>query len=188
MKTRIGLRVEPRLGETEAPCAVGEFVGTTVIVAQPDSARRAEWLLRRGAKDVLVLPAGVGSPQRVLIHWIGEAARSATLAMSASVVRHLAAEAVFVGIVPAAAGGDAQPRGMRELLDARSEAQAAHGLEIRTELRFGEVTRELAQRLGESPGQMLILGVTDLEGFAARFGALLDGGSWPVLLVHRSTA
>jgi hypothetical protein len=187
MKTRIGLRIEPRLGDREAPRAAGEFVGTTVIAAQADCAARAEWLLRRGARDLWVLPAGVGSPHRVLIHWIGEAARSATLAMSASVVRHLAAEAVFVGIVPADAGADAQPRGMRELLDARSEAQAAHGLEIRTELRFGEVTRQLAERLGESPGQMLILGVTDLGGFAGRFASLLDGGRWPVLLVHRGT-
>ena len=47
---------------------------------------------------------------------------------------------------------------MRALLDARSEAQAAHGLEMRTELRFGDVAQELARRLGEAPGQMLILG------------------------------
>jgi sulfate transport system ATP-binding protein len=186
MKTRIGLRVEPRLEDAVAPWVAGDFVGTTVLAAQPDGARRAEWLLRRGAKDLLVLPADAGAPQRVLIHWIGEAARSATLGMSASVVRHMSAEAVYVGIVPANDGSDqAQPRGMRELLDARSEAQAAHGLEIRTELRFGEVTRELAQRLSEAPGQMLILGVTDLEGFAERFRTLLDGGQWPVLIVHR---
>jgi sulfate transport system ATP-binding protein len=188
MKTRIGLRVEPRLGDPEAPCAAGEFAGTTVIATQPDCAQRAEWLLRRGAKDLLVLPERAGAPQRVLIHWIGDAARSATLAMSASMLRHMSAEAVYIGIVPADAAAQPHPRGMRELLDARSEAQAAHGLEIRTELRFGDVMQELATRLAESPEQMLIIGVTDLEGFAGRFRALLDGGDRPVLIVHRGAA
>jgi len=37
-----------------------------------------------------------------------------------------------------------------ELLDARSEAQASHGLEMRTELRFGDATRELTRRLGKT--------------------------------------
>jgi hypothetical protein len=188
MKTRIALRIEPQLGVAEAACeAPGDFVGTTVIAAQTDCALRAEWLLRRGAKDLLVLPPQALTPQRVLIHWTGEGARSATLSMSASVLRHVPAEAVYVGILPAGDGGG-QPRGMRELLDARSEARAAHGLEMRTELHFGEVAQELARRLADSPQQMLILGLTDLEGFAERFRALLDGGEWPVLIVHRESS
>jgi sulfate transport system ATP-binding protein len=188
MKTRIALRIEPQLGVAEAACeAPGDFVGTTVIAAQTDCALRAEWLLRRGAKDLLVLPPQALTPQRVLIHWTGEGARSATLSMSASVLRHVPAEAVYVGILPAGDGGG-QPRGMRELLDARSEARAAHGLEMRTELHFGEVAQELARRLADSPQQMLILGLTALEGFAERFRALLDGGEWPVLIVHRESS
>jgi sulfate transport system ATP-binding protein len=189
MKTRIALRPEPQLGVADAACASAEaFVGTTVIAGRAaDSAQRAEWLLRHGAADLLVLPEKTAPPQRVLIHWMGEAARSATLAISASVLRHVPAEAVYVGILagqPAGAGG---PHGMRELLDARSEAQAAHGLEMRTELRFGDVAQELARRLAEAPGQMLILGVTELARFSERFGALLDGGHWPVLIVHRAS-
>ena len=186
MKTRIALRVEPRLGVPDAPCeAEGAFVGATVIAAHGGCAQRAEWLLRRGAQDLLVLPEQATAPQRVLIHWMGDAARSATLGVSASVLRHVPAEAVYVGIVPGTAEG-AHPQGMRELLDARSEAQAAHGLEMRTELRFGEVGEELARRLAESPAQMLILGVTDLTRFGERFHALLDGGQWPVLIVQRA--
>jgi len=184
MKTRIAQRVEPHLGVADAPCAVeGAFVGATVIASQTDCAHRAEWLLRRGAKDLLVLPEHAHAPQRVLIHWMGEAARSATLGMSASVLRHVPAEAVYVGIF--AGESNRAPQGMRELLDARSEAQAAHGLEMRTELRFGDVAQELAQRLAESPAQMLIVGVTDLSRFTERFRALLDGGQWPVLIVQR---
>ena len=184
MKTRIAQRVEPHLGVADAPCAVeGASVGVTVIASQTDCAHRAEWLLRRGAKDLLVLPEHAHAPQRVLIHWMGEAARSATLGMSASVLRHVPAEAVYVGIF--AGESNRAPQGMRELLDARSEAQAGHGLEMSTELRFGEVAQELAQRLAESPAQMLIVGVTDLSRFTERFRALLDGGQWPVLIVQR---
>jgi sulfate/thiosulfate transport system ATP-binding protein len=184
MKTRITLRVEPKLGVPDAPCeAHGAFVGATVISSQTDCAHRAEWLLRRGATDLLVLPEHAPAPQRVLIHWMGEAARGATLGMSASVLRHVPAEAVYVGIFP---GDDKRhSQGLRELLDARSEAQAAHGLEMRTELRFGDVTQQLARRLAEAPAQMLIVGVADLARFAERFRVLLDGGQWPVLIVQR---
>jgi sulfate/thiosulfate transport system ATP-binding protein len=188
MKTRIGTRTEPQLGQPDAPCqGEGTFVGTTVIAAYPDGAERAEWLLRRGAHDLLVLPEEARAPQRVLIHWIGEATRSATLAVSASVLRHVPAEAVYVGVFPEPAG-DAHPQGMRELLDARSEAQAAHGLEMRTELRFGDAEQQLARRLAESPAQMLIIGVGHLAQFTQRFRALLEDGRWPVLIVHRGLA
>jgi sulfate transport system ATP-binding protein len=187
MKTRVAVRVEPQLGVPDAPCATAaDFVGTTVLASQTDCAHRAEWLLRRGVKDLLVLPEHAAAPQRVLIHWMGEPARGATLAVSASVLRHVSAEAVYVGILPGGAEGAGHGRGMRELLDARSEAQAAHGLEMRTELRFGDVAQELARRLSAAAGQMLIVGVADLTRFAERFRAVLDSGQWPVLIVHRA--
>ncbi len=185
MKTRIGTRTEPQLGLAEAPCQGSDtFVGTTVISSGAGAAQEAEWLLRRGARDLLVLPQPARAPQRVLIHWEGEAARSATLAISASVLRHVPAEAVYLGFVAGDADSPAHPHGMRELLDARSEAQRAHGLEMRTELHFGDGEQQLARRLAEAPGQMLILGVTDLADFTQRFRALL-AGAWPVLVVHR---
>jgi nucleotide-binding universal stress UspA family protein len=188
MKTRIALRAEPQLGVPGAACALDSpFVGTTAIASQTDCAQRAEWLLQRGAQDLLVLPEHATVAQRVLIHWMGEAARSATLAMSASVLRHLSAEAVYVGIFPEQSAGAHPQHGMRELLDARSEAQLAHGLEMRTELRFGDVAQELARRLAEAPAQMLIVGVTELTRFAEAFRGLLDGGQWPVLIVYRGS-
>ncbi|MBV8340871.1 MAG: universal stress protein, partial [Gammaproteobacteria bacterium] len=182
MKTRIALRVEPRLGVADAACEpAGTFVGTTVIAPEGDGARRAQWLLQHGVKDLLLLPEQASAPQRVLIHWMSEAARGATLGISASVLRHIPAEAVYVGILPAEERN--APHGMRALLDARSEAQAAHGLEIRTELGFGDVAEELAQRLAQAPAQMLIVGITEPTRFSERFGALLDRGQWPVLIV-----
>jgi sulfate/thiosulfate transport system ATP-binding protein len=188
MRTRIAMRAEPQLGVPDAACAVDSpFMGTTAIASQTDCAHRAEWLLRRGAKDLLVLPEHTPVPQRVLIHWMGEAARSATLAMSASVLRHLSAEAVYVGIFPEQTASAHPQHGMRELLDARSEAHLAHGLEMRTELSFGDVAPELARRLAEAPAQMLIVGVTELTRFAQAFRGLLDGGQWPVLIVYRGS-
>ncbi|HVN45903.1 MAG TPA: ABC transporter ATP-binding protein [Steroidobacteraceae bacterium] len=189
MKTRIALRIEPALGVADEPSvARGEFFGTTVIAAGEDNAKRAEWLLRRGVKDLLVLPAHATTPQRVLIHWIGEAARSATLAVSASVLRHVPAEAVYVGIFPGEGDSERHSHGMRELLDARSEAQATHGLEMRTELHFGDVAQELTRRLMDAPAQMLIVGVTELRQIAAGLRGLLDGARWPVLIVQRGAS
>ncbi|MDB6088347.1 MAG: hypothetical protein JWN85_1131 [Gammaproteobacteria bacterium] len=186
MKTRISTRLEPMLGVPGAQCGdAAAFSGTTVIASQPDVAHQAEWLLERGADEVLVLPANAQSPQRVLIHWADEAVRSATLAVSASVLRHVSAEAVYIGILPQLTPTAQRPHGMRALLDARSEAQAVPGLERRTELRFGEVAPELRRQLGESPGQMLILGVCDVSRLAEPFGSLLESARWPVLIVRR---
>lgn len=187
MKTRISGRVEPRLGVSGAACeAEAAFTGTTVIAAEPDVAQHTQWLLERGADEVLVLPHNAASPQRVLIHWAEEAVRGATLAVSASVLRHVAAEAIYVGILPDRTPETQRPHGVRALLDARSEAQELHGLEMRTELRFGDVASELARQLAEAPGQMLILGVCNVTGVAERFGALLSAARWPVLIVHRA--
>jgi sulfate transport system ATP-binding protein len=186
MKTRVALRIEPALGRAAEPCeGQEEFFGTTVIAADGDNTLRAEWLLRRGVKDLLVLPSHAAPPQRVLIHWMGDAARSATLAVSASVLRHVPAEAIYVGIFPGQGDSESHSLGMRELLDARSEAQATHGLEMRTELHFGDVGKELTRRLATAPAQMLIVGISELAHFAEAFRGLLDGGRWPVLIVQR---
>jgi ABC-type Fe3+/spermidine/putrescine transport system ATPase subunit len=187
MKTRISVRVEPMLGmpsgDSGEPAAA--FPGTTVIASQTDASHQAQWLLKRGADEVLILPNNASAPQKVLIHWADEPVRSATLAVSASVLRHVSAEAVYVGIMPDMTPTALRPHGMRALLDARSEAQAVHGLEMRTELRFGEVAQELARQLGDTLGQMLILGVCEISRLVERFGTLLDSSRWPVLIVRR---
>jgi hypothetical protein len=121
----------------------------------------------------------------VLIHWADEAVRRATLAVSASILRHVSAEAIYIGILPTQTPAAQRPHGMRALLDARSEAQAVHGLEMRTELRFGDVSNELARQLAELPGQMLILGIRGNKDLAERFGSLFADAHWPVLIVHR---
>jgi sulfate/thiosulfate transport system ATP-binding protein len=186
MKTRISARVEPKFGVPRAACeGSAAFTGTTVIGAEPEVAQHAEWLLERGADEVLILPPNCAPPQRVVIHWAEEAVRGATLAVSASMLRHVAAEAIYMGILPDRTAEAQRPHGMRALLDARSEAQEVHGLEMRTELRFGDAASELSRQLAESPGQMLILGVCSATGLAEKFGALLSATRSPVLIVHR---
>ena len=121
--------------------------------------------------------------QRVLIHWLDDEARRPTLAVAASVLRHVAAEAVYVGIMPQTAAESQRPFGVRTLLDARSEAQAVHGLEMRTELRFGVAAEELQRQLSETPDQMLILGVSDLAQVRDIVGSLLGSASGCSLIV-----
>ncbi|HTV79624.1 MAG TPA: ABC transporter ATP-binding protein [Steroidobacteraceae bacterium] len=181
MKTRVSTRIEPSLGQPGESSATA-LAGVAVISAAPEAVAALQWLLRQGAEAVLLLPPQAPSPSRVLIHWLDEAARRATLAVSASLLRHVSAEAVYVGILPQD-DETHRPLGMRALLDARSEAQAVHGLEIRTELGFGDVSQELTRRLAEAPNQLLILGVSNIEVLAERFAALLSHTRSPLLVV-----
>ncbi|MBB6092873.1 sulfate transport system ATP-binding protein [Povalibacter uvarum] len=172
MKTRIATRTEPALAEgTDAETPIS---GVAVVTPGVDTAKQIEWLLRNGAAEVLVLPEQLLPPQRVLIHWANDAARRPTLAVAASLLRHVSAEAVYVGILPEGASDTQRPVGMRTLLDARSEAQAMHGLEMRTELRFGSAAEELRRQLNDAPDQMLILGISDLADLHQNFAALFS--------------
>ena len=188
MKTRVATRVEQGLGtRLDAPDeAVAPFVGAAVVAARPGSVESIAWLLQHGADEVLVLPEAAPAPRRVLIHWVDETARRATLAVSASLLRHVSAEAVYVGILPDEGASDWQrPLGMRALLDARSEAQAVHGLEMRTELRFGDVAQQLASRLSEAPDQMLVLGISAASELTRRFSALFAAPERALLIVYQ---
>lgn len=189
MKTRITTQLEPQLGGR-----VGKLPNTTplagvaVIHSSNHSPQDIEWLLHHGASEILVLPEATVQPRRVLIHWTDDSVRHATLAVSASVLRHVPAEATYLNILPKN-NEDKKSVGMRELLDARSAAQAAHGLEMRTELHFGDVAAELAKQLGANPEQMLILGVSDVNDVPDHFASLLKHSQhYPVLIVYRENA
>jgi sulfate/thiosulfate transport system ATP-binding protein len=182
MKTRIAKRVEGALIAPNGTAASAPISGVAVIAAQANVTGQIEWLLRNGAAEVLVLPSQAAQPPRVLIHWVDDLARRPTLAVAASLLRHVAAEAVYLGILPQDAADSQRPLGVRTLLDARSEAQAVHGLEMRTELRFGGAAEELLRQLHETPEQMLILGISDLAQLHREF-ALLLASTTPHLLM-----
>lgn len=186
MKTRIVKRHEASLVACETP-ASAPVSGVAVIESAQNTAQQLQWLLQNGAGEVLVLPSPSASPQRVLIHWTDDSARRSTLAVAASLLRHVPAEAVYVGILPEGTGGESQrPFGVRTLLDARSEAQAVHGLEMRTELRFGAAADELQRQLSETPDQMLILGISDPGQLRHTFGSLFASAvPYPMMIVYR---
>jgi sulfate transport system ATP-binding protein len=188
MKTRIASRVEESLAQADASVPAKEPIsGVAVISAQGNVGSQVEWLLRNGAQELLVLPAHTPAPQRVLIHWADDQARRSTLAVAASMLRHVPAEAVYLGILPGAADDVQRPIGVRTLLDARTEAQTVHGLEMRTELHFGSAAEELQRRLSEIPDQMLILGVSSLQQ-VREFGALFQApAAHSMMLVYRSS-
>jgi ABC-type Fe3+/spermidine/putrescine transport system ATPase subunit len=195
MKTRVVTRVEPSLGSTHAPSPQSAtLAGVSVIAGAANASAQCRWLLARGAAEVFLLPDRKAPPQRVLIHWTSEQARRGTLAVAASVLRHVPAEAMYLGILPGNTPETQRSSGMRDLLDARSEAQASHGLDMRTELRFGEVAQELERQLtqardAENPEpipQMLILGITDPMQLESQFAALLaHAATTPILIVCR---
>jgi sulfate transport system ATP-binding protein len=181
MKTRIGLRAIHGLSGTPAP-----FAGVAAIAAGDEAGATVVWLLRNGAGEVLVLPRNAPSPTRVFIHWTDEAVRRATLAVAASLLRHVSAEAVYLGIVPEAARAAGRAAPMRQLLDARSEAHANHHFEMRTELATGETVSELTRNLSTGSAQMLVLGISDLTQASSAYRSLLTAQpGWPVLIVYR---
>jgi sulfate transport system ATP-binding protein len=181
MKTRVGIRAID--GHDAAPAP---FAGVATISAGQQAAETVEWLIRHGASEVLVLPKHAANPTRVLIHWTDEAVRRATLAVSASLLRHVSAEAVYLGIVPEGSSHTGRAAPMRKLLDARSEAQHSHGLEMRTELAIGDTVTELTRNLSVGASQMLVLGITDITQAGAAYRSLLAAQpGWPVLIVYR---
>ena len=181
MKTRVSVRAIDGLQGTPVP-----FAGVAAITAGDQAAPTVEWLLKHGAAEVLVLPRNAPSPTRVYIHWTDEAVRRATLAVSASLLRHVTAEAVYLGIVPEGAQGTGRAAPMRKLLDARSEAQQSHGLEMRTELAIGDAVSELTRNLSAGAAQMLVLGITDISEAGTAYRSLLAAQpGWPVLIVYR---
>jgi sulfate/thiosulfate transport system ATP-binding protein len=186
MKTRIAKRVEPALATCDGAATL-PIAGVAVIASHPTAAQQVEWLLHNGAAEVMVLPSQAIAPQRVLIHWAEDHARRSTLAVAASLLRHVAAEAVYVGILPEGTGDAQRPMGVRTLLDARSEAQAVHGLEMRTELRFGAAAEELLRQMGDGGDQMLILGISDLAQLHDAFATLFTSpAQHSMMIVYRS--
>jgi hypothetical protein len=137
MQTRIAARIETGLGAPEPGPASDSIVGVSVIATGPGCARQVDWLLANQAEEILCLSGRARAPARVVIYCATPAARRATLAVAASLLRHVPAEAVYVQILPAGEAAGPSATAVRELLDVRSEAKDAHGLDVRTELRFG---------------------------------------------------
>jgi sulfate/thiosulfate transport system ATP-binding protein len=195
MLTRINHRIEPAVGQPPNGKPVRAIAppGVAAVEAGPGGAARVEWLLRHGASQVLCLDPALAVPARVVIHVASDAALRPTLAVASSLLRNLPAEAAYLDIHPQELAEDERAVQLRHLLDARSEAAAVHGLDVRTELRFGDPATELSRELGADGDALLIVGLplasaTDAWQRLRPLAALLDAraGS-PVLIVRAAS-
>ena len=159
--------------------------GMPVLGAGPGAAGTALWNLAHGASQVLVLPERAELPARIVVLPGAEAGVGA-LGVAASLLRHVPAESVLLAIHEAETPERERASRLRILLDARSKALVDHGLDLRTELRFGDPDAELARELAVHATSMLVLGLDSLDdGETARLKGLLEGPTLrPVLIVR----
>src|SRR5688572_8452742 len=194
MVTRVNHRVEPAIGEpsTGKPARALAPPGVAAVESGPGGAARVEWLLRHGASQVLCLDPERPVPTRVVIHAASDAALRPTMAVASSMLRNLPVEAAFLDIQPPELPEEGRATQLRHLLDARSEAAAVHGLDVRTELRFGDSATELSRELSAEDIALLIVGLplapTDAWQKLRPIAKLLDArGGDPVLIVRAAT-
>ncbi len=174
--TRMKTRVATQLADGDAPQGVAVTVGQDPLSAIN--------LLRAGANEALLLTGRPELPQHLVIHWVDEGSRGATLAVAASLLRHLPSEAICVA--GRNGGRDARQAGLRALIDAHSEARAVHALETRTELLTGELPKSLNDYLATLELPMLVLGTSNLEQAGPLLGSILENNPLlPVLIVYR---
>jgi hypothetical protein len=181
MNTRVAIRTAR--GE-RAP------TGMPAVATGPGGAAAAEWQLRNGAVQLLCVPPAAPLPKRVIIHALDPDALRATVPVAASLLRHVPAEALYLGIHPVGTAETDRADALRELLDARSSALAEHGLDMRTELRFGDLGEELTRELAADEGAMLVLGTSHVGAVNwGWLGGLIEGPlQRPVLIVAAARA
>jgi len=194
MVTRVNHRVESTIGEPPTGKAARALAppGVAAVESGPGGAARVEWLLRHGASQVLCLDPERPVPTRVVIHAASDAALRPTMAVASSLLRNLPVEAAFLDIQSPALPAEGRATQLRHLLDARSEAAAVHGLDVRTELRFGDSATELSRELAAEDIALLIVGLplapTDAWQKLLPIAKLLDArGGDPVLIVRAAT-
>jgi sulfate transport system ATP-binding protein len=180
LATRMQTRITTRTVRTASAPS-----GMSVLAAGPGARATALWNLGHGASQVLVLPPGATLPTRIVVLPGAEAGIGA-LGAAASLLRHVPAESVLLAVHEASTPERERAARLRILLDARSRALTEHGLDLRTELRFGDTDEELERELSADPNSMLVLGLDTLDDAeTARLAALLEGPKLrPVLIVR----
>jgi sulfate transport system ATP-binding protein len=131
----------------------------------------------QGRRQMLCIPPQLALPRRMLIQCNSDAARSATLALVASVMRHLHAEATFVSVQSPTAPRSEVTSSFRRLLDARAELQETHGLDIRTDVQIGDLNGWVAHLAASSEPVLVVLG---LDGSPHELEQILHGDFQPL--------
>jgi sulfate transport system ATP-binding protein len=145
--------------------------GVAVIGLSPSAIQQIGAAAANGRRQILILPPRTALPRRMLIYCSGDASRSATLGLVASVMRHLHAEATFVSVQDPTAPRAEVTNAFRRLLDARAELQESHGLDIRTDVQLGDLNSWVTQLAAASEPLLVVLG---LHGSAQAVEEILD--------------
>jgi ABC-type Fe3+/spermidine/putrescine transport system ATPase subunit len=133
--------------------------GVAVMAAGEGSIAQIVAEAAQGRRQMLCIPPQLALPRRILIHCNSDAARSATLGLVASVMRHLHAEATFVSVQSPTAPRSEVTSSFRRLLDARAELQETHGLDIRTDVQIGDLDGWVGQLSASSEPVLVVLGL-----------------------------
>jgi hypothetical protein len=151
--------------------------GVAVIALGPHCIQQITAAVAQGRRRLLCIPPHSGLPHRMLIHCSSDAARSATLGLVASVMRHLHAEATFVSVQSRAAPRAEVTSSFRRLLDARAELLDTHGLDIRTDVQIGDLNSWVTQLAAAAEPALVVLG---LDGSPSELEALLHAEFEPL--------
>ena len=133
--------------------------GVAVIAGGANAIAQIVAAAAQGRRQMLCIPPHLALPRRMLIHCNSDAARSATLGLLASVMRHLHAEATFVSVQSPTAPRSEVTSSFRRLLDARAELQETHGLDIRTDVQIGDLNGWVAHLAASSEPVLVVLGL-----------------------------
>jgi sulfate transport system ATP-binding protein len=178
----------PVLGAQDVGERDASQTGVAVIAGGSHAIEEIVAAAVQGRRQMLCIPLHSALPRRMLIQCNSDAARSATLGLVASVMRHLHAEATFVSVQSPTAPRSEVTSSFRRLLDARAELQETHGLDIRTDVQIGDLNGWVAHLAASSEPMLVVLGLDgsprELEhtlhhDFQPLFN---DGGSCAVLL------
>jgi sulfate transport system ATP-binding protein len=183
LAARMQCRIDRRIGIEGAPPP-----GLPVLASRPGATDEAMDYLQRGATQLLVLPDDAAPPSRIVI-LPGERARAVALAVSASLLRHFPAQSVLLAVHPAATPERERGACLRQLLDVRSAALAEHGLDLRTEIRFGELDEEVGRELSLAPDTLVVIGVDSAaDGIPQGLARQLEGGRARAVMFVRAAA
>ncbi|HEY6451986.1 MAG TPA: ABC transporter ATP-binding protein [Steroidobacteraceae bacterium] len=144
--------------------------GVAVIGLAADCIAQIGAAAAQGRRRLLCIPPRSALPRRMVIFCTSDAARSATLGLLASVMRHLHAEATFVSVQSPVAPRSEVTTSFRRLLDARAELQETHGLDIRTDVQIGDLNSWVAHLAAAADPVLVVLG---LDGSAPELERLL---------------
>jgi len=180
LASRMQTRITARIARTaSAP------PGMPVMAAGAGAGASALWNLAHGAAQIFVMPVGARLPSRIVVLRGSEAGVN-SLGVAASLLRHIPAESVLLAIHETSTPERERASRLRLLLDARSRALTEHGLDLRTELRFGDADVELERELAVDENSMLVVGLDSLDDAETRrIEALLEGPKLrPILIVR----